>query len=498
MRFNTILAFIVIGATLMPAVAEEKAKPRKAVPPVVHAKVGTTAESSDHSVKITLKDKRQNFSMEKSMVQYRDSTINSPKSVNIHPDGTKYYINSLEGCKTVVYEMNTNRRLAVIDHTFGPEQASLWAPPSGIFKFTHYPDRDVMRFRGKPVESTFSHGGRYLWVPYYRRDFDLNAQDPSAIAVIDTKSDKIIRMFETGPLPKMIACSGDSKIIAVTHWGNNTVGLIDCSSDKPDQWKYLVNIPTPTELTLNFSLSSPVNRDSNSGLLLRGTVFTPDNKYLLVSSMAGGGIRVIDVAARKYLGHLTGSHNPRHMVIKNDYLYISCNVQGTVQRCPLKKVLEAVATLNGGNSANVGGWETCHVGGGARTLSLSPSGNYAFAACNSASKLCVVDTRKMEMICEIDVDSYPVGLALSNDGKTAIVTSQGRQGSGGNAINIYSIEYAEAEPVIEPPKAESDSIEAAAQAGGGTASGGFNWWWFAIGAVVIIGAGILYIGRKKK
>ena len=169
-----------------------------------------------------------------------------------------------------------------------------------------------------------------------------------------------------------------------------------------------------------------------------------------------------------------------------------------MQRCPLKNVLEAVAKLDGGNSANVSGWETCHVGGGARTLSLSPSGNYAFVACNSASKLCVVDTRKMEMICEIDVDSYPVGLALSNDGKTAIVTSQGRQGSGGNAVNIYSIEYAEPEPVIEPPKAESDSIEAAATAGTAGGSGGLNWWWIAIGAAVIVGAGLIYIIRKKK
>lgn len=48
----------------------------------------------------------------------------------------------------------------------------------------------------------FSHRGRYLWVPYYRRSFDINAQDPSAVAVIDTRTDSIVRMFETGPLPK--------------------------------------------------------------------------------------------------------------------------------------------------------------------------------------------------------------------------------------------------------------------------------------------------------
>ena len=93
-------------------------------------------------------------------------------------------------------------------------------------------------FFGKPVESAFTHGGRYLWVPYYRRSFDINAQDPSAVAVIDTASNRIVRMMETGPLPKMIRCSNDGRTMAISHWGDNTVGLADISSDDPGQWHH--------------------------------------------------------------------------------------------------------------------------------------------------------------------------------------------------------------------------------------------------------------------
>ena len=468
--------------------------------PVVHARVGISAASPDSAVVLTLVGKKQNYSMAQSMIEYHDDAVNSPKSANVHPDGTKYYVNSLEGCQTIVYDMATHKRLKVITHHFGPEHKALWSADTSMFKFTHYPHRDARSFWGKPVESAFSHGGRYLWVPYYRRTFDLNAQDPSAIAVIDTRNDTIIRLFDTGPLPKMIACSNDGKYIAVTHWGNNTVGLIDVASDNPSEWRYLAVIPAPNELHLNFSLTSPVNRDSNSGLLLRGTVFTPDDQYLLVGEMGGGGIGVIDVANRKYLGRLSGCSSPRHLVINNGYLYLSSNTAGLVQRCPLDSVLSAVRRLGDSKSAAVRGWETCKVGGGARTLELSPSGNFAFVACNSASRLCVVDTRQMKQIAEIPVDSYPVGLALSLDGQTVIVTSQGRKGGGGNAVNIYHVDYAQPEPHIAPAglnKEAADSVPAETAAQSSVPLSNTSWIVVGIAVLAAIAGAAFFLRRRK-
>lgn len=104
-----------------------------------------------------------------------------------------------------------------------------------------------------------------------------------------------------------------------------------------------------------------------------------------------------------------------------------------------------------GKTTTLKGWEECKVGAGARTIELSPSGHFVFAACNLASKLYVVDTRTMKTVASIDVDSYPVGLDISNDGRYVIITSQGRgtAGTSGNAVNIYEVEYAEPEPVLK-------------------------------------------------
>jgi hypothetical protein len=52
-----------------------------------------------------------------------------------------------------------------------------------------------------------------------------------------------------------------------------------------------------------------------------------------------------------------------------------------------------------------------------------------------------VDAEQMKVIATTQVDSFPVGLDVSSNGKTLITTSQGRSGYGGNAVDIFSIEY---------------------------------------------------------
>lgn len=416
--------------------------------PVVHPNIGAAFRSDEITVKLV--GRKQNYAPGVSATA--DHDINSPKSVNIHPSGEKYYVNSLEGGTTLVFDFQTNRKLKVIRHRFTAADSSLWAPESGLFKFTHY-GRNLRTFMGKPVESTFSHDGRYLWVPYYRRSFDINAQDPSAVAVIDTRSDSIVRMFETGPLPKMIATSDDNHYLAITHWGDNTLGLLDIHDSTPENWHYTSCLVVDYRLKLNYSLTSPVNRDVNSGYCLRGTVFTPDNKYLLVGCMGGtGGIAVIDLDSSRYLGRIMGSKsNLRHLVICNGYLYASINSAGFVQRVEMDKFIDIVQKLDGNKTkvATLTGWESCKVPAGARTIVLSPDGRYLFASCNTGSCLAVVNTEQMKLLGTVSADSYPVGLDISADGRYIFMTSQGRNERGGNAVDIFEVTYGNQKSKVE-------------------------------------------------
>ena len=262
----------------------------------------------------------------------------------------------------------------------------------------------------------------------------------SVWAVIDTETDSTVLVMETGPLPKMVCTSHDGRWLAVTHWGDNTVGLVDITSDRPQDWHYVQCFIVDEQLKLDFGLDEQVNRDDDSGWCLRGTVFTPDDRYLLVACMGrGGGIAVIDMKTRQYLGRLQGMRaNVRHLVIRDGWLYLSINRTGYVQRIRLDRFLAAAQRMQNHLGA-VSGWQECKVGNGARTIELSPDGRYVFAACHLDSRIDIVDTQSMKLVLSVAADSYPVGLDVSRDGTTLITTSQGRGTRGGNCVDIYIV-----------------------------------------------------------
>ncbi|MFI5171430.1 MAG: hypothetical protein ACHQFW_03525, partial [Chitinophagales bacterium] len=344
------------------------------------------------------------------------------------------------GYTTSVYSLEDFKLLKTITHDFNAKNQDLFSEEYYFdYKFTTK-DSGFNYFKGKPVESCFSHNGKYLWVTYYRRSYDENAVDPSAVCIINTETDEIVRVMPTAPLPKMISCSPDNKTIAVTHWGDNTVGLIDISSNDPQKFKFITNLVIDYKLALNFSSETKIDRDANCGLCLRGTVFTPDNNYLLIGKMGGDGIAVVDVNNHKYLGSITGMKtNMRHLIIKDSILYISINNGGYVQKTSLNKLLDH---FNGENKSDAyTGWQNAYVGEGARTIVLDKTGKYLFAAVNNLSKIVVVRTSDMKVIAECKADSYPVGMDISEDGKWLIVTAQGKSNGGGNSVMVFEITY---------------------------------------------------------
>jgi DNA-binding beta-propeller fold protein YncE len=373
-----------------------------------------------------------------------ETAINSPKSVVFSADGKKFYVHSLEGHKTGVFETGTWKKIKEIRHHYTKENQHLFLNgETTVFDYPYYGNVENKNvFEGKPVESCLSHGGKYLWVTYYRRSYDKNAQCPSALAIIDTQKDEIVRVMPTGPLPKMIACSPNNEYIAVTHWGDNTVGIIDIKSEDPSSFKYIKHCIVDSKLNLDFSTSGKIDRDAECGNCLRGTTFSPDGQFLMVGKMGGsGGIAFFDTRDFNSLGTVTGMYsNLRHLVISGEYLYLSANSPGYVQRTSWRE-LTKFRVENSGTPLRYEKWESVNVGTGARTISLTQTGDYLFAAVNNLSKVVGVKTNGMQKVLEIPADSYPVGMSASPDGQYLIVTAQGKNNGGGNSVMIYQISY---------------------------------------------------------
>lgn len=369
-----------------------------------------------------------------------DPDIFSPKSAIFSADGSKFYVNSLEGKKTVIFDSASLQKEGAISHQFTRSDASLFNGEDSVFgyKYNSRPPRgDANCFGGKPVEFALSHEGRYLWVTYYRRDWDKNASSPSAVAIIDTLTGKIARVMPTGPLPKMLAVSPDGSTMAIIHWGDNTVGLIDITSGEPSAFSYKNHLIDGNRLSLEYITG---DRDSVCGHCLRGAVFTPDSRYLLVGRMHGGEISVFDTATGKRLGSLIGiPATPRHLALspQGDKLYVSSNKSGMISEIDLPLALERLSKSANG-MANAAP-RTLAVGKGARTLALSPDGKYIFVACNNDSRLVMVDRNAWRVVDSAPVSPYAVGVAVHPAGNMLVTTSQGRQGAGGNRVDVFRV-----------------------------------------------------------
>ncbi|HES59624.1 MAG: beta-propeller fold lactonase family protein [Calditrichaceae bacterium] len=411
---------------------------------VVHVPIGINSEPANAPVKLELIHRKQMYNTRPdSAADVYDGRVHSPKSAIFNALSHKLYINALEGYVTLVYNDSTFKFINRIDHKFQADDSSLFNNESTVFDYKYAYRKDSFNiFSGKPVESCLSHNGKYLWVTYYRRSYDANAISPSAVAIIDTETDKIVRVMPSGPLPKMIAASPDNKYIAVTHWGDNTIGIIDIQSDTVSQFRYIKQFIVGYKQTFDFEPGEKIDRDNDCGYCLRGTVFTPDNKYLLVSRMGGGGIAIFDMVNLKYLGTVFGmKSNLRHIVINNDDIYISSNLTGFVQKAKLQDVIEN-KLKNPGKDTQFTDWQSCYTGGvGARTICVSSDGRYIFVAVNNDSKIAVIDSQTMRLISNISCDSYPVGMALSHNDRTLVVTSQGKRGQGGHSVMMFNIEY---------------------------------------------------------
>jgi DNA-binding beta-propeller fold protein YncE len=438
-----LLAFCTVSTGAQP---KPKQKP---VIPVVYNDLGITSSPAGAAVSMELYARFQHkVAATKTTNDTFDRSINSPKSVNYLASKGKFYVQSLEGHETVVYDLTTLKKIKVIKHDFTESNQGLFKDgeySAFDYKF-QYRTSGYNIFKGKPVESTFSHNGKFLWVTYYRRSYDANAQNPSAVAIIDTDTDEIVRVMPSGTLPKMIATSPDNRFVAVTHWGDNTVGIIDITSDNPFDFKYLYHLTVEKRLSLDFAPGEKIDRDAQCGYCLRGTVFTPDSKYLLVGRMGGGGIAVFNVdSSYRYMGvTYTQYNNIRHLVISGDNLLVSTNANGYIQKIGWKEFIQNRIDSDGKPSVLTQGWQNCYVGTGVRTISVSSDGKYVFACVNEASKIVAVDANTMKIVSEIAADSYPVGMEITDSNEFLFVTAQGKSSTGGgHSVMIYKLSYSQ-------------------------------------------------------
>ncbi len=363
----------------------------------------------------------------------------SARCVSFSQDGRRFYVNALEGMETLVYDSAGLKPAKVIRHKFDGKSAGLFLNgESSAFDYRHFgrvPEDRRNCFAGKPVEAALTHGGRWLWVTYCRRDWDRWANSPSAVAVIDTATQQVARVIPTGPLPKVLVPSPDGRVMAVVHWGDNSVGVMDISSPSPAAFRWTNLMVDQRRLPVT-DLSG--DRDAACGFCLRGAAFSADGRWLFVGRAFDGGITVFDMRTHARLGTFTGvPPTPRHIVLSRDgtKLYVSSLAAGAVTELDVEDLVRCVRT--GADRAKSA--RTLKVGESVRTIAQSPDGRWLFAACSGSREVAVVDLERWTKAGSVPATPWPVGLAVSPAGDLLVTTSQSRGGRQGQAVDVFRI-----------------------------------------------------------
>jgi DNA-binding beta-propeller fold protein YncE len=383
-------------------------------------------------------------------LDFYDSAVRSPKSVKFSESGEFVYVNALEGMKTLIYNRFGTQKIGEIVHAFDQSSEALFenTPNFGyqLPASKKFSDRFNI-FGGKPVEMEISHQGKYLWLPYYRRDFDANGSLPSAVAIVNTQTKKIERVMSAGPIPKNIRLSHRGDLMAVTHWGDNTIGLFDVRSSKAKDFRALDLLVDEKKLSVD--LLGTVNRDEVCGYCVRGLAFSMDDRFLFVGRMAEDGISVFDVSSpsqARYIGTVHGiGRRPRDLEVTDDSLIVSFNGSGEIAQIPINWLMTEI--LQGVTYLPVDKIKKVYVGEGLRSIEVTEDGAYVFVAVNTSSEVVAVNLKQGRVEKRLSVDSYPVGLGLSPDEHQLWVTAQGHSGVGGNSVMVIQLRRPETERV---------------------------------------------------
>jgi DNA-binding beta-propeller fold protein YncE len=373
-----------------------------------------------------------------------DQDIFSPKSVSFSESGDMAFIQSLEGAKTLFFKSDGSEKQVVIKHQFDKQAVADLADKNPPFNYKKDP-KMLKGFTGKPVESVVTHNGKYLWTTYYRKNYDELGQLTSAVSIVDIKEKKIVRIMGTGPISKYIEKSPDQKWLAISNWGDNTVGVYNISSSIPSEFKEHQLLVVEKKHSMK-NLKS--NRDKDCGFCVRGLAFSPDSRYLFVTRMKGGGISIFQKGAEdkfEFLGTVMGLQpGPRDIHFSKDGkdIFIGCNSSGTIAKVPFK---ELIALFDKKLGAKIDITETDFkfskkfIGLGVRSFKVHPKFDYLFLTSNNGSEIIITKSTDLSVLGRVPVDSYPVGLSISSDGKYLWVTSQGKESLGGNSVSVFLI-----------------------------------------------------------
>jgi YVTN family beta-propeller protein len=321
-------------------------------------------------------------------------TINgsiAPKSVRSSSDVVVSAHNMMYRHSVTVYDAKTFELMRTI-----PDSVSL-----KDFGFSKYSGK----YKGAPVEGTFSPDGKFLYVSNYAmygKGFNkegtdtcspADGYDKSFIYRINRSNYQIDGVYPVGSVPKVVEVTPDNRYVLVANWCSYTVSVISVELNK-------------------------VVKTVKIGRYPRGIAINNDSTKAYVAEMGGNRIHVIDLQDFT-TSYIPIGSNPRAIVLSpdNSTMYVTMNLSGKVASWDLVN-----------NKAG----KSVKTGNAARSLAINADGSHLFVVNYKSDTMSRVRTSDMKVTQNIKVCNEPIGITYDlPTGNTWIACYKGQ-------IKIYS------------------------------------------------------------
>jgi len=209
------------------------------------------------------------------------------------------------------------------------------------------------------------------------------------VALVDTRTLKIVKVFEAGSDPEQFDLASDGRLY-VANEDAATATVLDTKTGK-----ILARVPVGKEP--------------------EGVRVSPDGKYTLVTNESDNSISIIDTKSLKEVKHVVVGKRPRDAAFTPDgkTAYISGEFDNSVYRIrvPEGEPVERVLQLDA-NSRPM-------------SVKLDAKRNRLYASTGRGGKVAVLDVSGTpKLVQEVEVGKRPWGIALSTDG-TRLYTANG-------------------------------------------------------------------------
>ena len=219
------------------------------------------------------------------------------------------------------------------------------------------------------------------------------SKQTAEVAVIDTRSDTVVRRLATGSAPLHAAVSTGLRLLVTTSWRGNTVNLIDVDGALPTERIALDLRPDGIELD-------------------------PAGRTLAVSSLETDSVALVDLAARRQTASIAGFATPHHLAFSANGRRLFVGNLGA------NRVTEVdVATGTVARQIELAPADADL--GGVTNLTVLPDGQRALAAFGSGSELALIDLVEGGAGPRVLVGELPWRAFATMDGSRLLVPNNG-------------------------------------------------------------------------